>query len=79
MENRIISWKSLFMTLKIWNYGFTLIFIWALFSFCLMLWNIGINLSFVFSAIVCSSVFIADWIRCKRKICSGIKELKSKE
>ncbi len=79
MNRSIIFRKSLLMTFKVWNYGFTLIFIWMMLSFCMMLWNFGINLSLALSAIFCISVFFIDWHRCYRKIYIGIKSIGNSE
>ena len=76
IKRKIIAWKALLMTLKVWNYGFTVIFIWMILSFAMMLWNFRINFSLVLSAFVCIAVFLADWLRCYRKLSTGIEKLK---
>ena len=75
-NSSIFRWKTLLMTLKVWNYGFTLILIWMMLSFAMMLWNFGIHFSLVLSASICIAVFLVDWLRCYRKLSTGIEKLK---
>ena len=75
MNRNVIFWKSLLMTLKVWNYGFTVIFIWMMLAFCMMFWNLNIQVSFCLSAVICISVFTADWFRCFKKIKNGLNQL----